>query len=84
METPEYGQEGIRVSPTQKVAQLWCFYTNAHSMGNKQEELEAMEKWWNDLHSWSAVMANFSKEIGKAGKAVLQPSMLRKNASIWK
>ena len=44
METPEYGQEGIRVSPTQKVAQLWCFYTNAHSMGNKQEELEAMEK----------------------------------------
>ena len=29
-------------------------------------------------------MANFSKEIGKAGKAVLQPSMLRKSMNVLK
>ena len=54
------GQEGIKATATQKVAQLRCFYTNAQSMGNKQEELEAIvqlesyyivaitEIWWND------------------------------------
>ena len=41
-ETPEYGQEDIRATPTQKMAQLRCIYTNAHSMGNKQEEPEAI------------------------------------------
>jgi len=40
-ERPEYGQEGIRASPTQKVAQLRCTYTNARNMSNKQEDLEA-------------------------------------------
>ena len=40
-EASEYGQKGIRAYPTQKVAQLRCFYTNAHSMDNKQEDLEA-------------------------------------------
>ena len=65
------GQEGIKATATQKVAQLRCFYTNADSMGNKQEELEAivwsesydivaiMETWWNDSHSWSAVMDGY-------------------------
>ena len=60
METPEYGHEGIWTTATQKEAQLRCFYTNAHSMGNKQEELEAIvwsesddtviitETCWND------------------------------------
>ena len=68
VETPEYGHEGIRATATQKEAQLRCFSTNARSVGNKQEELEAtvrsescdivaiMETWWNDSHSWSAVM----------------------------
>lgn len=41
METPEDGQEGIRASSTLKMAWLRCIYTNAHNMGNKQEELEA-------------------------------------------
>lgn len=40
-EAPGYGQVGIRATPTQKVAQLWCFCTNACSVGNKQEEMEA-------------------------------------------
>ncbi|KAJ7409116.1 hypothetical protein BTVI_57818 [Pitangus sulphuratus] len=49
-------------------AQLKCMYTNARSMGNEQEELEAIvqqesydvvtitETWWDDSHDWSAAM----------------------------
>ncbi|PKU34849.1 mitochondrial fission process protein 1 [Limosa lapponica baueri] len=45
-------------------AQLKCLYTNAGSMGNKQEELEATlllksydlvaitETWWDESHDW--------------------------------
>ena len=52
-------------------AQLKCIYTNAHSMGNKQEEPEAivqqvnydlvaiMEIWWDCSHDWSAAMDNY-------------------------
>ncbi|KAK4828051.1 hypothetical protein QYF61_023089 [Mycteria americana] len=74
-EAPENGHVGIRASPPKKVAgsiaQLKCIYTNAHSMGNKQEELEAIvqqdsydlvtitEKWWGDLHKWSAAMDGY-------------------------
>jgi len=44
------------------IAQLKCICTNAHSMGNKLEELEAIvqqdrsylvaitETWWDDSH----------------------------------
>ena len=39
METPEYGLKGIRATATPKDTQFRCFYTNASSMGNKQEEL---------------------------------------------
>ena len=71
VETVEYGHEGIRATATQKEAQLRSFYTNVRSMGNKQEELEAivrsesydivtiMETCWNDSHSWSAVMDGY-------------------------
>ena len=50
------------------VAQLRCMYTNACSMGDKQEELEAMvqqqscdviaiaEAWWDNSHSWSTAL----------------------------
>ncbi|GAB0203829.1 hypothetical protein GRJ2_002848500 [Grus japonensis] len=53
------------------VAQVKCIYTNACSMGNKQEELEAvaqqenydivaiMETWWDDSHNWSAAMDGY-------------------------
>ncbi|KAK4815791.1 hypothetical protein QYF61_007231 [Mycteria americana] len=52
-------------------AQLKCLYTNARSMGNKQEELEAIvhqenydmvaitETWWGDSHNWSAAMDGY-------------------------
>ena len=70
MVTPVKGQAGFRTSKCKKVlgtsAHLKCMYTNAHSMGNKQEELEAMmkqenydvmaitETWWDVSHDWSA------------------------------
>ncbi|KAK4811067.1 hypothetical protein QYF61_016353 [Mycteria americana] len=56
---------------TRTTTQLKCLYTNARSMGNKQEELEAIvhqenydmvaitERWWDDLHNWSAAMDGY-------------------------
>ncbi|KAK4823433.1 hypothetical protein QYF61_002119 [Mycteria americana] len=56
---------------TWMTAQLKCLYTNARSMGNKQEELEAIvhqenydivaitETWWDDSHNWSAAMDGY-------------------------
>ena len=53
------------------MAQLKCIYTNARSMGNKQEELEAIvqqagydlvaitETWWDRSHDWSAAMPGY-------------------------
>jgi len=53
------------------IAQLKCIYTNERSMGNKQEELEAIvqqdsydlvaitEMWWDDSHDWSAAMDGY-------------------------
>jgi len=52
-------------------AQLKCVYTNARSIGNKQEELEAIiqqdgydlvaitEAWWDNSHDWHAVMNGY-------------------------
>ncbi|GAB0183074.1 hypothetical protein GRJ2_000772700 [Grus japonensis] len=57
-EAPENGHVGIRSSRSKKVersiAQLKCIYTNARSMGNKQEELEAIVQWEN--HDIVAIM----------------------------
>ncbi|PKU38005.1 rna-directed dna polymerase from mobile element jockey-like [Limosa lapponica baueri] len=74
-EGPEHSQVGIRACPPKKVAgqlaQLECIYTNARSMGNKQEELEATieqenydtvaitETWWEDSHNWSAAIDGY-------------------------
>ena len=50
-EVPENNHIGIRASPPEKVSesvtQLKCIYTNARSMGNKQEELEAIAQLEN-------------------------------------
>uniref|UniRef100_A0A803XQR1 unspecific monooxygenase n=1 Tax=Meleagris gallopavo TaxID=9103 RepID=A0A803XQR1_MELGA len=52
-------------------ASLKCLYTNARSMGNKQEELEfcvrsqghdliaITETWWDSLHDWNVVMEGY-------------------------
>ena len=50
---------------------LKCIYTNAHSVGNKQEELAAIvrqanydlaaitETWWDCSHDWSVVIDGY-------------------------
>ena len=86
VETPECGDEGIRVTATRKEIKLRCLYTNARSMSNTQEELEAIvclesyaivaitETWWNDSHSWSAVMEGYRlfkrDSLGRKGGGV--------------
>ncbi|PKU31497.1 mitochondrial fission process protein 1 [Limosa lapponica baueri] len=63
------GKEGELV--TGSIAQLKCIYSNVHSIGNKQDELEAIvqqenydivaitETWWDDSHNWSAAMDGY-------------------------
>jgi len=53
---------GVPILEVRSIAQLKCIYTNAYSMGNKQEELEAnvqqdsydlvaiTETWWDSFH----------------------------------
>ncbi|XP_068520926.1 uncharacterized protein [Anas acuta] len=56
----------------QPIARLKCLYTNARSMGNKQEELEAMVQlencyliaiteaiWWDKSHNWNTGMEGY-------------------------
>ncbi|GAB0203746.1 hypothetical protein GRJ2_002840200 [Grus japonensis] len=59
-----------------------CIYTNARSMGNKQEELEAIvqqdsygtETWWDDSHDWSAAVDAYTlfrrERHGRRGSGV--------------
>ena len=56
---------------TQPTAQLKCLFTNAHNMGNKQEELEdtvllesydlvaITETFWVKSHEWSAAINGY-------------------------
>jgi len=69
------------------IAQLKCIYTNACSMSNKQEELEAIEQqdsydlvaitemWWDDSHGCSVAMDGYklfrSHRRGKRGGGVV-------------
>ncbi|PKU46871.1 rna-directed dna polymerase from mobile element jockey-like [Limosa lapponica baueri] len=66
----EPGGKGPRMR-VKSGAQLKCIYANACSMGNKQDELEAivwqdscdivaiMETWWDDGHDWNAAMKGY-------------------------
>jgi len=59
------------VSGVRSTSQLKCIYTNACSIGNKQEKLEAIvqqdsydlvtttEMWWDDSYDWSAAMDGY-------------------------
>lgn len=61
----------MSVLGVRSTAQLKCIYTNAHSMGCKQEELEAIvqqenydlvattETWWDYSHDWSAAVGGY-------------------------
>ena len=64
--------KGIRLCSSKKVTRLTgplkCLYSNARSMGNKQEKMEATvhlesydliantETWWDESHNWSAAI----------------------------
>ncbi|KAK4824014.1 hypothetical protein QYF61_009605 [Mycteria americana] len=92
-EAPENGHNGTRAFPSKKgtgsIAQLKCIYTNACSMGNKEEELEAIvqqknydivavtETWWGDSHNWSAAMDGYKlfrrDRQGRRGGGVALP-----------
>ena len=72
---PQSCPGGIREGSSDKamrpIAKLKCLYTNAHSMGNKQEELEAvvqlgkydliaiMETWWDKSHNWNLLIEDY-------------------------
>ncbi|KAK4828567.1 hypothetical protein QYF61_027657 [Mycteria americana] len=69
--TREEPKGGMPMLGVKSIAQLKCIYTNACSMGNKQEELEAIvqqdsydlvaitETWWDDSHDWNAAMDGY-------------------------
>jgi len=66
------GRKGCSsVNVTWPTAQMKCLYTNARSMGNKQEELEATmllesynlitltESWWDESHGRRAAIDGY-------------------------
>ena len=75
-------RQGVRLT-----AQLKCVYTNAHGMGNKQEELETIvqqdgydlvtiiETWWDDSHDRRAAKDGYEvfrrDRRGKRGGGVV-------------
>lgn len=62
------GSKPVRVK---SAAHMKCIYTNAGSMGNKQEQLEVMvqqesygmititKTWWDDSHNWSTALDGY-------------------------
>ena len=64
-------REGSSENATRPIAKLKCLYTNVHSMGNKQEELETMaqlgkydliaitETWWDESHAWNTLIEDY-------------------------
>jgi len=77
--------EGFFKNVTQAVAQLKCLYTNACSMGNKQEletimQLEnydliaITETWWGKSHNWNTVIEGsklFRRDRAKGARELL-------------
>ena len=77
--SPERAEEGLETDSswrcpakvTGSLAQLKCIYTNAYSMGNNQEDLEAIvqqenvdiaaisETWWDGSHNWGATLDGY-------------------------
>ncbi|KAJ7412548.1 hypothetical protein BTVI_46018 [Pitangus sulphuratus] len=74
--------EGQTAGVGYNVPQLKCFYINAHSTRNKQEELKALaqsqrfdiigisEPWWDEICDWSWVVLSdvFTSSLGGMGK----------------
>ena len=90
---PQTCPGGIREGSSEKamrsIAKLKCLSTDVHSMGNKQEELEAVvqlgkcyliaitETWWDESHDGNTLrITGFSEGIDGVGGVVKLPSML--------
>ena len=72
---PQTCPGGIREGSSKKammpIAELKCLYASAHSMGNKQEELEAVvqlrkydliaitETWWDESHDCNILIEDY-------------------------
>ena len=64
-------REGSTVKAMKSIAKLECLYTNACSMGIKQEEQETvaqlgkydliaiMKTWWDESHDWNTLIEDY-------------------------
>ena len=64
-------REGSSENATRPIAKLKCLYTNVHSIGNKQEELETVVQlgkydliditgtWWDESHDWNTLIEDY-------------------------
>jgi len=84
--TRDEPRHGMPVSGVRLTVHLKCIYTNAHSMGNKEEELEAVTQqdsydliaitatWWDDSHDWRIATDSYKRfrrdRQGKRGGGV--------------
>lgn len=94
-EWPSTLQKGSTKKVGQLTVQLKCLYTNTHSMGNKQEELEAvvhLESYdqitvtvtWDQSHGWSAGIDDYKlfrrdKQGRRGGKTDFTELCLKNN-----
>ncbi|RMB93655.1 hypothetical protein DUI87_29882 [Hirundo rustica rustica] len=88
----EAGTKVVSLSQVKSVAQMRCMYINAHSMGNKQEELEAMVQqqscdvvaitetcfqWEDDLPSRQLFSWVVDGARGQNGPSIIQEEAVR-------
>jgi len=62
---------------TQPTVQMKCLYTNAHNMGNKQEELEATMLLESYDLVWLSMATGGSEGTGGEGEVEALPSASR-------
>jgi len=90
---PQTCPGGIREGSSKKammpIAELKCLYASAHSMGNKQEELETVVQlgkydliditgtWWDESHDWNTLIKDYRLFRRDRGGGVAElPSIL--------
>ena len=83
---PEAIWKGFSMKVTWPIAHLKCIYTNICSMGNKQEEMDAIvllenydvisfkEMQWDESHNWNFMIEDY--KIFR-GELRMWPTMLR-------
>ena len=80
------GEPRPSIKAVRRKAELKCLYTNARSLGNKQDELETVmclenydlvaitETWWDDSHNWNTTIEGYRlfrrDRLGRKGGGV--------------